>query len=104
MLEGDDWKVLTHKNSQSPIGEVIAAYEHKMKPLTQEQIEKLETVTHAWWSSYPQFEAYLAEVPELKNARHFCGLGKTMQSFKQNNIEATALTDSNEFLLLTGLL
>lgn len=103
MLEGDDWKVLTHKNSQSPIGEVIAAYEHKMKPLTQEQIEKLETVTHAWWSSYPQFEAYTAAVPELKNARHFCGLGKTIQSFKQNEIEATALTDSNEFLLLTGL-
>jgi hydroxymethylbilane synthase len=104
MLEGDDWKVLTHKNSQSPIGEVIAAYEHKLKPLTDEQIDKLEKVTHAWWSSYPQFEAYIAEVPELKSARHFCGLGKTRQSFKQNDIEVTALTDSTEFLQLTGLL
>lgn len=103
MLEGLDWKVLTHKNSESPVGEVVEAYAHTMTPIPDALAEKLSMVTHAWWASFPQYQAYVEQVPALARARHFCGLGKTYQSFKHNDISVTALTDSTEFLQLTGL-
>jgi hypothetical protein len=60
-------------------------------------------VTHAWWSSFPQYLAYTEKIPRLKEAQHFCGLGKTWSSFKENNIKVTPLSDQNEFLTLAGI-
>lgn len=105
LMMGDaPWLVLSHDKASSPVGETFATYTHEMSLPSATQREELKTVSHAWWASFPQFEAYTQAVPELKTAQHFCGLGKTYLSFKDKNISVTALTDQKEFLTLLGKL
>ncbi|MBY0518001.1 MAG: hydroxymethylbilane synthase [Bacteriovoracaceae bacterium] len=103
MMGEAPWLVLSHDKATSPIGEVFAGYKTSMKEPSLEQKNALKKVTHAWWSSFPQYLAYTEKIPSLKAAQHFCGLGKTWSSFKENNISVTALTDQNEFLSLAGI-
>jgi hydroxymethylbilane synthase len=105
LMMGDaPWLVLSHDKATSPLGEVFAAYTHEMKTPTSAQVDELKKITHAWWASFPQFEAYTKAVPELKHIQHYCGLGKTFLSFNEKNITVTALTDHKEFLTLLGKL
>ncbi|MCE3012075.1 MAG: hypothetical protein LW878_03325, partial [Proteobacteria bacterium] len=105
LMMGDaPWLVLSHDKATSPVGEVFAAYTHEMEIPTSAQVDELKKITHAWWASFPQFEAYTQLVPELKHIQHFCGLGKTYLSFQDKNIHVTALTDHKEFLTLLGKL
>lgn len=103
MMGEGKWLVLSHDKATSPVGEVFAGYSTKMTAPTSEEIAKLSQVSHAFWSSFPQYEAYVQAVPALKSASHFCGLGKTFQAFKERGIAVTALTDHKEFLNLVGL-
>jgi hydroxymethylbilane synthase len=100
MCKDAPWIVLSHDKARSPVGEVFASYTHQISEPSEEQKSELKLVTHAWWASFPQYEAYITKVPELKNAQHFCGLGKTYLSFKEQKISVTALTDHHEFLSL----
>ncbi len=105
LMMGDlPWLVLSHTKAQSPVGEVFASYEHSMTQPSLEQKTELSKITHAWWASFPQYEAYTQAVPEMKYIQHFCGLGKTYLSFKEKTISVTALTDHKEFLTLLGKL
>ncbi len=104
MMGDHSWIVLSHDKATSPLGETFASYTHEMTPPSTAQLAELKKITHAWWASYPQYEAYTQLVPELKNIQHFCGLGKTYLSFKDKNITVTALTDHKEFLTLLGKL
>jgi len=103
MMGTGDWLVLSHDQAKSPVGEVFAGYYSEMTPPSEHERDELAHVSHAWWSSFPQYEAYTKAVPEMKNARHYCGLGKTWSAFKEHHIAITALTDQNEFLTLMGL-
>jgi hypothetical protein len=103
MLGEGPWLVLSHQQAQSPVGEVWTSYIHAMTSPTPEERSLLKTITHAWWASFPQYEAFVDAIPELKQAQHFCGLGKTYSSFQQHKISVTALTDHKEFLSLVGL-
>lgn len=103
LMMGDlPWLVLSHSNASSPVGDVFASYSHEMTTPTEEQKNELKKVTHAWWASFPQFEAYTQAIPEMRHIQHFCGLGKTYLTFKDKNINVTALTDHKEFLTLLG--
>jgi hydroxymethylbilane synthase len=100
MLSDNPWIVLSHNNATSPIGDVLACYEHEMQNLPLEIKQQISQVTHAWWASFPQYQAYIQQIPELKKAQHFCGLGKTYQSFMSAKIPVSPLTDHHEFLSL----
>lgn len=103
MMMGEaPWLVLSHAKTQSPLGEVFAGYQQEMQAPSAAEIEQLKKVTHAWWASFPQYEAYTALVPEMKKAQIYCGLGKTHQEFSARDLLATALTDHHEFLKLMG--
>lgn len=102
MMGDHPWLVLSHTTATSPVGEVFPSYSHEMTEPTETQRNDLRQVTHAWWASFPQFEAYTQMIPEMKHIQHFCGLGKTYLSFKDKNLNVTALTDHKEFLTLLG--
>lgn len=96
------WLVLSHAKARNPLGEVFAGYRQEMQPASAGQKHQLGLVTHAWWASYPQYEAYTQLVPEMKLARAYCGLGKTLQEFQGHGLHVTPLTDYHEFLRLMG--
>lgn len=103
MMTGEaSWLVLSHANTASPLGEVFAGYRQEMQAPTTAESEQLKQVTHAWWASFPQYEAYTKLVPEMARAEAYCGLGKTLSEFRSRGIRATALTDHHEFLQLMG--
>lgn len=103
LMMGDaPWLVLSHERATSPLGEVFPAYRQEMGVPSADDIHRLQAVTHAWWASFPQFEAYTQLVPELLLAQHFCGLGKTLTELRAHGIKAMGLTDVQEFLRLTG--
>ncbi len=64
--------------------------------------EELKLVGACFWTSFPQYQAYLARFPYLASAHHYCGLGKTWQEFKNKNIKITSLASMQEFYGLLG--
>lgn len=102
MMGEAPWVVLSHPKSISPLGEVFAGYTQEMQTPSKAEIEQLQKVTHAWWASFPQFEAYCKVVPEMKTIQHYCGLGKTLHEFNSHGVPVSGLTDHHEFLKLMG--
>lgn len=102
MMSDGNWLVLSHENATSPLGKVFAGYQHHMETPSAAQAAALAQVTHAWWASFPQYEAYVKAVPAMANATHYCGLGKTLATFREKQIPVQALTDHNEFLKMMG--
>jgi hypothetical protein len=103
MMGEAEWVTLSHENAHTPLGELFACYSHHMPELKEEEKAALREITHAFWISFPQYQAYLTQVPELARAQHFCGLGKTYLAFKQQQIPVTPVMDRHEFLTLLGL-
>ena len=83
----DDWNVLTHHQATSDLGVVIGCYERVEKNVSTEYENKLKTVAACYWSSYPQYQAFMRKFSFLVSTQHFCGLGKTWQEFKQHQAE-----------------
>lgn len=97
---GDEWLVLTHGEALSDLGKVIPAYDRKLEEVSSEFTQQMKQVGACYWTSFPQYQAYLQKFPELKNAHHFCGLGKTWQEFKNKNIQVTPLASMQDFTSL----
>lgn len=97
-----DWKVLTHRDSPSDLGEVIGCYEREELSVTPEYEARLKEVTACYWTSFPQYQSFIRCFPFLKEATHFCGLGKTWAHFQKENIVVTPLASMDEFTKLQG--
>lgn len=92
-----EWTVLTHPKSKSDIGTVVGCYERVPQNVTAEFENKLKEVGGCLWTSFPQYEAYLAKFPFLKNAQHFCGMGKTWQEFKTAGVAVNPVANMQDF-------
>jgi hydroxymethylbilane synthase len=92
-----EWTVLTHPKSKSDIGEVVGCYERVAQDVSTEFENKLKEVGACLWTSYPQFEAYMAKFPFLKEAQHFCGMGKTWQEFKAAGVPVNPVANMQDF-------
>lgn len=95
-----DWVVLTHPDSQSDLGQVEGCYERIEAETSSEYEKSLKEVGACFWTSYPQYLAFMHKFPFLKEAKHFCGLGKTWQEFKSANIEVFPLANMEDFFQL----
>ena len=102
LLKNNDWKVLSHDKADSPVGKNLATYSHKINGSFDSSLEKklLESEI-IYWSSAPQFEAYLEKYPALSSKRHCCGLGKTYGRLKELNIDVTAFIGMKHFREVT---
>ena len=94
---GEKWNVLSHHLATSDMGQVIGCYERVEKKLPDGFEEKLHQVGACYWTSYPQYLSYMLRFPFLHQAKHFCGLGKTWQEFKEANIKVHPMASMEDF-------
>jgi hydroxymethylbilane synthase len=71
-------------------------YERVVHELTEEERDRYLSYDLFYWSSYPQFQIYIEQIPEIKNKLHACGLGKTWEEFKNNNIDVIPFAGISE--------
>lgn len=95
-----DWTVLTHPASHSDMGPVVGCYERVKSETTPEYEKDLRDVGAFYWTSYPQYEAFLEKFPFLKSAHHFCGMGKTWQEFKNAGVSVHPIANMQDFYSL----
>jgi hydroxymethylbilane synthase len=91
------WVTLTHDQGESDLGEVIGCYQRVTKEVTKDVKEKMQRVGACYWTSFHQYQTYLALFPHLQHVKHFCGLGKTWQEFKNANIPVSPVASMQEF-------
>jgi hydroxymethylbilane synthase len=93
------WIVLTHKDSQSNVGETKGCYERKTLDISDEYKKQIADCPLYYWTSYNQFETFSKVIPEVTNKEkvHCCGLGKTKDEFIKNKIKVNLIADMNQF-------
>lgn len=96
MMKSAPWKVLSHDQAQSPVGENIPAYRRTLRAPSEEFIQKLKMADVFFWGSFFQYQSYCERFPFIKEKLHCCGLGKTYDRFKQANIDIIAIVDMLE--------
>jgi hydroxymethylbilane synthase len=92
--------VLSNDEAKStlPGAEVIACYKREMSKNVSEEFKKDILSTEVfYWTSYFQYQAYLYHFPEIKDKIHACGIGKTYDLFKTQNIEVYPMAGMEEF-------
>lgn len=94
------WTVLSHTEAVSDVGNVVPSYERQEAQVSDEWIQSLKEVGACYWTSFPQYQAYLNKFPFLSEAEHFCGLGKTWQEFNRAGIAVNPLASMQDFYSL----
>ncbi len=100
LLLGSDNKeftVLTNDKSKSTLGNTLPCYKREVTKLEDEKINNLKKCTVFYWSSFYQYEAYINLLPEIKNAYHCCGLGKTLKAFNEKGITVRPFINLHDF-------
>lgn len=95
------WTILTHGGYSSELGEVIRTYEREESPIDEKWLSDLKEVGACYWTSFPQYQAYLSKFPFLQEAKHFCGLGKTWQEFGKAGVPVNPVASMQDFYQLT---
>lgn len=90
--------VLSNDQATSTLGSVIGCYtriiEQKVDKSFEERINSTDVF---YWTSFFQYHAYIEKFPLIINRVHVCGLGKTYQQFKNNNINILPISSMDEF-------
>jgi len=92
-----NWVVLTHEKAESDLGEVVGCYQRETRETQQEFEIKLKEASAFFWTSFPQYREYLMRFPFIKNAHHFCGMGKTWQEFKKEKVNVYPVADMDQY-------
>ena len=98
-LQGS-WIVLTHPASSSDMGEVVGCYERVKTEVTKSYEESLKDAGGCYWTSYPQYLAFLEKFPFLKDVEHFCGMGKTWQEFRNAGVKVHPIANMQDYYQL----
>ena len=96
-FKGRLWKVLSHGESQSEVGEVLEAYERKVLSPKPEFIKRLQEASVFFWTSFFQYETYKSHLNPSKKLIHCCGTGKTLEEFQKNKIQVVPIADMNQW-------
>jgi hydroxymethylbilane synthase len=95
-----EWIVLTHHTSGSDIGAVVGTYERVKLETTIDYEMKLKEVGACFWTSFPQYLAFMEKFPFLKNTEQFCGMGKTWQEFKNAGVAVHPVANMQDYYRL----
>ena len=79
------------------MGVVIGCYTRQAQDITTAYHDSLREVGACFWTSYPQFQTFMAEFPILEHAIHCCGLGKTWQEFNKAGIKVHPMARMEDF-------
>jgi hydroxymethylbilane synthase len=90
--------VLSNDEASSTLGTVFPVYKRVIEKNTNKAFEeKINSTEVFYWTSYFQYKAYLNQFPQIAGKIHACGLGKTYQQFKENNIKVLPMSSMDEF-------
>lgn len=92
-----EWVVLTHADSISDLGSAVGVYERVELEVDPLYTENLKHVGACYWTSFPQYAAFIKKFPFLESAHHFCGLGKTWQEFTSAGIKVNPVAEMKQF-------
>ncbi len=105
MLSGNlPWFVLTADGSHSAVGSVIGAYHREWSTPTDAQAEAIAACNVYYWTSFPQFELYARDIPQILAPEkiHCCGIGKTLLRFSEKNVPVLPFVDISDFTSWLG--
>lgn len=91
------WTVLSHHEATTDLGSVVGCYERKQQDVSQEFVQEMKNVGACFWTSFHQYEIYLKQFQFLKDASHFCGLGKTWQEFQKAGVNVHPVANMQDF-------
>tara|TARA_R110000868_G_scaffold411568_1_gene705411 strand:- start:21490 stop:22998 length:1509 start_codon:yes stop_codon:yes gene_type:complete len=97
-----DWLVLSGEEAYSGLGQVVETYERTLNPITEDFKKDIEDTSDFFWTSIHQYKAYAKAFPTITRKRHWCGLGKTYDSFAAEKVNVIAVSGINEFRTLTA--
>ena len=60
-------------------------------------VTKIKKVKIFFWTSLPQYKAYLKEFPFIEKAIHCCGIGKTYKKSLEDNLNLIPFSGMSEF-------
>lgn len=90
--------VLTNDLGTTTVGKVIPCYTRRLEEKTSPEFDdKINATEVFYWTSFFQYQAYVAKYPQILKKIHVCGLGKTYQHFKEKNINVLPLSSMEEF-------
>ena len=91
------WIVLSHDQATSDLGDVVGSYKRVKQNVSANFVNDLQHVGACLWTSFYQYQEYLTQYPFLKEARHYCGLGKTWQEFQKAGVNVTPVASMQDF-------
>jgi hydroxymethylbilane synthase len=92
--------VLTNDQGVTTVetGKIVPCYTRRLQEKTPAEFdEKINSTEVFFWTSFFQYQAYVAKYPNIINRIHVCGLGKTYQHFKEKNINVLPVASMEEF-------
>lgn len=98
----ETWLTLSHYEGDNELGKVIAAYTREFAEVTPSYLAELKEVGACYWTSFLEYQAFIEKFPFLKDAQHFCGLGKTWDEFLKANIAVIPICSMDEFYSLNN--
>lgn len=96
----EDWVTLTHDNGKNDLGITIGCYDRTPRDVSPSYEEELKSVGACFWTSFPEYEHFTKRFPFLKDASHFCGLGKTWNEFQKAGVTASPVASMEDFYAL----
>lgn len=97
MMEDLDRKFLSNDQAETTLGVVIPSYTRKITRPSFEYIEDIKKTKVFYWTSLHQFQIFKEFIPGIEHATHACGLGKTLDKFKQMGINVLPFSGIEEF-------
>lgn len=100
MLSNQNWGVLSHNLTNSPVGETFAGYERTEKTAYTKFEAEVLSCDLFYWTSYAQYQTYLIEYPKIAElgAQHCCGLGFTLEQFTKNGVKVIPIIDLTKLM------
>ncbi|MDA8792317.1 hydroxymethylbilane synthase [Bacteriovoracaceae bacterium] len=102
-----NFKILSHSESGHSPDDLISTYQHQINEKTVDDNsfeESLKKVESFYWTSFSQFLKYKNTYSFITEKKHFCGIGRTYQRFKEHNISnVTPIFGVSHFKQLNNL-
>lgn len=96
-LGEENWKSLTNDSASTELGETTPLYKKIYKNHNDEKYRaSIESCEHFYWTSFPQYQFFNKQYALIPTATHYCGLGKTLKRFEDNNIKVTPIGSMTE--------
>ena len=77
---------------------LVESYKREVLELNANQEERFLSNQFFFWSSFSSYQDYVAKYPQIKERFHMCGIGKTLDLFKEEGISVRPFLDIDSAL------